>query len=303
MTKFLPMLAQGYTDDVRLPAFTQPKLDGIRCIANADGLWTRNGNRIVMPHIEEALRPLFAADPSAILDGELYSHDLKNAFQRICSIVRKRNPSAAEIEESRILEFHAFDMPSANGTFGARFDALELALRVCDSDAILLVETRWVEALDDLDGAYFYWFVEGYEGQMIRTDDLYVQGRTRALLKRKVFQTAEFEILRIIEGNRDWSGCAKSITVRTTDGLEFHAALHMPHEMSVSILENAHKYIGKMATVQFHGYTDRGVPRFPTAIDIDRDDIDVRTNGIGVDRIRNARTGGIGFSLSINLAA
>ena len=45
-----PMLAGDWNKrkaKVKFPVWTQPKLDGIRCIARQDGLWTRSGKRIV----------------------------------------------------------------------------------------------------------------------------------------------------------------------------------------------------------------------------------------------------------------
>ena len=40
--------------------FSQPKLDGIRCIAMREGLFTRTGKEITaVPHIHEALEPFF----------------------------------------------------------------------------------------------------------------------------------------------------------------------------------------------------------------------------------------------------
>ena len=40
--------------------FSQPKLDGIRCIAMREGLFTRSGKPITaVPHIHEALEPFF----------------------------------------------------------------------------------------------------------------------------------------------------------------------------------------------------------------------------------------------------
>jgi len=75
---FKPMLAKKY--EVFAPGFVQPKLDGIRCIARPDGLFTREGQPILgAPHIHEGLSALFAGDPDLILDGELYNHELKDA--------------------------------------------------------------------------------------------------------------------------------------------------------------------------------------------------------------------------------
>ena len=84
---FEPMLAKKWEDEkmrVRLPVYVQPKLDGIRCIADKDGLWSRNGKPILsVPHIHDSLKPLFNANPSLILDGELYCDKLANDFNKI----------------------------------------------------------------------------------------------------------------------------------------------------------------------------------------------------------------------------
>jgi DNA ligase-1 len=59
---FKPMLAQKFEEFV--PGFAQPKLDGVRCIATKDGLFSREGKPIPgAPHVFEALQPLFAEDP------------------------------------------------------------------------------------------------------------------------------------------------------------------------------------------------------------------------------------------------
>ena len=70
---FRPMLAKTYAGNVAFPVIAQPKLDGVRCIARKDGLFSRDGNPITtQPHIEAALAPLFAAEPDLVLDGELW---------------------------------------------------------------------------------------------------------------------------------------------------------------------------------------------------------------------------------------
>jgi DNA ligase-1 len=57
---FKPMLAQKFEEFVPF-SFAQPKLDGVRCIATKDGLFSREGKPIPgAPHVFEALQPLFA---------------------------------------------------------------------------------------------------------------------------------------------------------------------------------------------------------------------------------------------------
>ena len=77
---FEPMLAEKWEDrkdEIKFPIYSQPKLDGIRCIVKNDGMWTRAGKPIISaPHIFNALEPLFAANPGLIFDGELYCDKL-----------------------------------------------------------------------------------------------------------------------------------------------------------------------------------------------------------------------------------
>ena len=88
-TAFKPMLAGGYkkNDDI-FPVIAQPKLDGIRCIANKSGLWTRANKPITScPHIWEEIKPIFDKHPEFTFDGELYNHELKDDFNKITSLV------------------------------------------------------------------------------------------------------------------------------------------------------------------------------------------------------------------------
>ena len=67
---FKPMLAHDYNDykdKIKFPIYSQPKLDGVRCIVRADGMWSRNGKPIISaPHIFESLKPLFEQNPDLI---------------------------------------------------------------------------------------------------------------------------------------------------------------------------------------------------------------------------------------------
>ncbi len=83
---FEPMLAakwEDYKNKVEYPLYSQPKLDGIRCIVTKDGMFSRNGKEIISaPHIRESLDKLFKHEPHTILDGELYADKFANDFKR-----------------------------------------------------------------------------------------------------------------------------------------------------------------------------------------------------------------------------
>ena len=95
-----PMLAHNYKDrksELKYPIYSQPKLDGIRCVVRMENDTlvgrTRNGKEIeCIPHILKSLNSFFLAYPNAILDGELYNHDLRDNFNKITSLVRKQKP-------------------------------------------------------------------------------------------------------------------------------------------------------------------------------------------------------------------
>ena len=98
---FEPMLAQDWNKEkhkIEYPVISQPKLDGIRCIVKKDGMWSRNGKKIISaPHIYNSLRPLFEKNPDLIFDGELYADKFAHDFNAICSLVKKTKPTLKDL--------------------------------------------------------------------------------------------------------------------------------------------------------------------------------------------------------------
>ena len=284
---FKPMLADKWEkrkdkiDYATQLVYMQPKLDGIRCIANSKGLWSREGKTIMcLPHINQALAPLFAEYPELVLDGEIYNHDLKDDFETIVSIAKKTKPTEQDLEFASLLaQYHIYDMPvvpsalipGRDGTtldFGERHPFVALLGFPNSKHRILhAVETVCVSSEDEVNEHYDIFLDAGYEGGMIRIDAEYKNGRSKNLLKRKDFDDAEFEILRIEEGKGNWAGYAKRFVFRNDEGAcgEFGAGVEGNQAYAKELLENAAAYIGKKATVQYQGRSRKErVPRFPT---------------------------------------
>ena len=121
-TIFKPMLANKWEDrmdKITYPVYSQPKLDGIRCIVRSDGMWTRTGKPIISaPHIFEALKPMLEKNPDLIFDGELYTDKYANDFNAIVSLVKKTKPTAQDLKDSaKVIEYHIYDLPSHDDTF------------------------------------------------------------------------------------------------------------------------------------------------------------------------------------------
>lgn len=270
--RFSPMLAKIYSDyreDVdeifrkQETVLVQPKLDGIRCIATKDGLWSRQGNPIVaVPHIHEALQPAFRDDPSMIFDGELYNHDLKADFPRLVSLIKKQKPTPEDLAESKaMIEYWMYDSPRDDTTSARIGRVYDVALSV--GRPLRPVPTHTVKSkftLDELHGAHID---DGFEGTMIRLEGPYETKRSKLLLKHKEFMDAEFEVQGIFEGEGNRSGMAGYAVLLLPDGRTFRANIKGERDYLRKILAEAKTYIGKAATVEYFHLTPDGIPRFP----------------------------------------
>jgi len=273
-TYFKPMLAHKYEDrkaKLTFPLYAQSKLDGQRCIATKDGLWSRNGKPIYgVPHIIEALKPLFAFNPDYIFDGELYNHTLKDNFNKIISMTRREKLDDEQIAESKkYIEYWVYDFPFWAGTFAERTTELCKVLSHCTSPSIIYLETVLTSDQSELDECYSRWLGDGYEGQIIRTvDGLYENKRSKNLLKRKEFQDKEYVIVDVEEGSGNRSGMAGRMTLRHPDGRTFNSNIKGGNDWYKKLLAEREELIGKEATVKFFQLTPDGIPRFPFVIRI-----------------------------------
>jgi DNA ligase-1 len=276
--KIKPMLAIKH-EDARYDFenktyFSQPKLDGIRCIARRDGLWSRAGKKIVaVPHIMEALRVFFDAYPDAIIDGELYNHELRDDFNTITSLVRKTKPTAEDLKESEALvQYHVYDMvqvPSAGDIYGDEvffIDRWQWFYNQGFDGAIRAVDTRIITSQESMDQRYGEYLEAGYEGQMIRDNAEYEQNkRSKSLIKRKEFITDEFPVIAVEEGKGNWAGYIKRFVLQLPDGREFGAGVRGTQEVMKKLFESNEK--PTWATLRYFTPTPDGVPRFPVVVD------------------------------------
>ena len=301
-----PMLAQDFKNKLRKktvmnhlsgdasfhPAvFSQPKLDGIRCIAMREGLFTRTGKPITaVPHIHEALEPFLEKYPNATLDGELYNHAYKDDFNKIIHLVRKQNLTDEHLAESKkMIQYHIYDAPVIAGVFkgdkcwtekdlfsdrtsvlDAQFANLGIDGRSLhgEPNPLVIVETTEIHGREQLDRCYEDYVEAGYEGQMVRIDGPYDNKRSPKLLKRKEFVDEEYEILGYEEGEGNRTGTIKHFKFKNKDGREFNSNVKGTFEYLTELLEQADELIGKQATIKYFNLTPDGVPRFPYVIAI-----------------------------------
>lgn len=260
---FEPMLAHTYKG-WQGTCYSQPKLDGIRCIATAKGVFSRQGKEFLsVPHINEALVSYFERFPDAVIDGELYNHALKDDFNEISSLVKKKKPTQKDLDRSaEIIQFHIYDQFS-DQSFEERFWDIERDIEQLGDHRLRVVATTLCKTLDELDAKYQEYLLDGYEGQMVRLAGVgYEKKRSRTLLKRKEFMDAEFKVKRIEEGQGNWAGHAKRVVCELEDGREFGAGIAGNKAFTAKLLHEDHDIV----TLKFFNYTPDGIPRFGVAI-------------------------------------
>lgn len=272
-TRFSPMLAKNFSDyknKIKYPVLMQPKLDGIRCIATKDGLFSRKGDPIVSsPHIRAALNPIFAEAPHLVVDGELYNHDLHDNFNAIVSMVKKTNVTTETLlTTAQLVQYHVYDMYDQQQpalVFSERIKAVMRSFYHHPHPSLWVVPT--LDAVDDtaLTGLYEQFLTDGYEGAIVRVNSAYEQKRTSNLLKLKEFVDSEFIVLELVEGKGNAAGGAKIawLQLDTDPKRKFKADIMGTVAERQAYLRDRKRYVGKPATVKYFAQrTPDGIPRF-----------------------------------------
>jgi DNA ligase-1 len=272
-TFFKPMLAKDYDDHKPTAAdyakgivYSQPKLDGMRCIMTKTGAWSRNGKPILtVPHLRKAWE--IAAQTfgeNLVLDGELYNHDLKADFDKIMSLCKKQKPTASELAESEALvQYWVYDLPSIS-YFDDRSEMLSHIVKRINLPSVVGVETTRVKSEAELNVMFETYLDAGFEGQIVRLSNApYENKRTKQLLKHKEWVDAEFPIDEILEGTGNRAGMAGSAMFKTVDGKPFKANIMGDRAKLRDILARKEELKGAPATVtHFKRLTPDGKPRF-----------------------------------------
>ena len=266
-----PMLAHKYNPDkADYPAYIQPKLDGVRCVFTENGAYSRTGKEFKnVDHLKQALKPFFAKNPTAILDGELYNHELKDDFEKIISLVRKTKPTQEHKDEAaELVKYHVYDIASMTiGGYTTRLNYLQSNLFAgFNTWPIMPVETKVVLDYDEALSYHKYCLKQGYEGSIYRsTDGKYKNTRSWDLMKFKDFDDAEATIVGYELGKGKRQGTLGKFIMQDDEGVEFGCPPGKGYDYKdlAGMLDNIHDYIGQRATFTFFQRTQAGSYRHP----------------------------------------
>lgn len=266
-----PMLAKDFNkvsaSSLERKWLASRKLDGVRmtmflkggevCTASRGGK-NYDASTYHITHHPDVVK-VFNLFQGCILDGELYIHG--RPLQYLSGLARLEKD---DFDRCQDLEFHVYDIVDTGAKFEDRLEFLEeLKEMFEDSDAkIVFVEHEEVEGWAQIKAIHDKYVAEGYEGCVIRNPDkVYgVDKRTNDMIKVKMYQDAEFEIIGYSDGLRPEDMVFKCIT---KEGKEFEAKPMGPRELKWEYLERMEEIIGKMATVKFFAYSEDNVPMQP----------------------------------------
>ncbi len=276
MMRKKPMLAYPVSDkpiDYTKPVFMQPKLDGVRCVIQAEKLpfdmgydvvaYSRTGKQWKnIDHILFNLKPWFQLNPNVILDGELYNHDFKDDFEQIISMVRKTKPTAEDkLKSADNVQFHCYDIIDETKTFEQRINFIKQV--VPRNHCVHHVHTMQISSHDNALTFHESYKAGGYEGSIVRTNDVYQCKRSHNLRKFKDFHDAEATIVGFVEGKGKRKGTIGKFIAEDTDGNVFG----MPVMDKFKYLQDNFKvmqgYIGKTATFTYFERTKANSYRHP----------------------------------------
>ena len=277
-----PMLAYPVSDkpiDYTNKVSMQPKLDGVRCLIQAEPDYSSSGYPIPgvrvtaysrtgkqwlnIDHILQSLKPFFQDNPNVILDGELYNHALKDDFEKIISCVRKQKPTAIDRAESRkLVQFHCYDIVDETLTFEERNMFIQKHL-LFNNYGVRTVKTQAV-ASESLSKVVHQQNLDaGYEGSILRLNDVYQCKRSHSLRKFKDFHDAEATLTSWVEGKGKRVGTIGKFMAIDADGNEFGMPVMDNFKKLQTMFDEMKTWVGKQATFTYFERTKANSYRHP----------------------------------------
>jgi len=269
---FLPMLAHPFdkVKKIEYPVAIQPKLNGVRCLAHWEGssirLMSRGGKEYDIPHLKREIATFLPTD--LVLDGEIYLHG--TTFQQVTRLVKKYREG--QTDKLQLWVYDLFEVDKTDMPWEKRSELLVETLRGRAADHIIRVEDQLVQSEREVLVAQGRYVESGYEGGIVRLlDGVYELGhRSRALLKVKNFQDAEYLIVGYENGVGKFEDCVIWIC-RTPDGREFKVVPKGTLAEKRQWLAEAKAHVGEYLTVKYFELTEDGIPQFPVGLGLRAD--------------------------------
>lgn len=244
------MLADVYKHNVDPTGWwASEKYDGIRGFWFNDNMYTRNGNKLVIPDSFRNLLP--KGQP---LDGELWVD--RGKFTEASTTAQSGVTGDAWSQ----IKYQVFDIPDATSTIPVEqriAKVQEIVAKINSPQILAVTHTKCIDRkhlrqmIDDV-------VKIGGEGLVLRQPgSVYEDKRTKTMLKYKLVDEMEGEVVELIQGIRE--GLTGSLKLKLPSGVEFALGGTLP----ILVSKNPPK-VGDKITFNFRGMTHLGTPKFAT---------------------------------------
>lgn len=251
-------------------ALMQPKLNGDRgrVVIDKDKkvtLFSSSAAEIVsMPHINKAYAESRLVDVE--FDGEFYVHGWSH--EKIHGVVSRKVNIHPDYKK---MEFHVFDIVLPLSQV-QRIKTLDAIYHDSQVKHTKLVETAYVDSLDDINKLYKLWIEQGYEGFILRQmTAVYLRKRTNTLLKCKPSKSDAYQIIGYEEEQSiygEFKGTLGALKL-IKDGQSFFVGSGFTRAQRIELWKHRETLPGKWCTIKYQELTtDRQVPKFQSFVNI-----------------------------------
>ena len=238
------MLAQPMNEktlkNIKFPAFSQLKADGMRCIAfitsNNVRMFSRNGTEIICEPLKNTLMAigqieenLLSDNVTLMLDGELICYKDNKLLDRktsngICNKVLK---GTANENELNLIQMQLWDIvkvdsntfsPLEDKSYEARLEDLYSILDKSIFSKLEVIPTEVVNTMEEALEHFQKMLSQGLEGTILKNQDAkWSNTRSKDLVKLKEENTIDLLVVDIEEGSGDFEGGLGAIICETSD--------------------------------------------------------------------------------------
>ena len=228
--------------------YLSEKLDGVRAYWNGHYLTSRGGHKFSAPQW------FLDSLPVTPLDGELWGG--RQTFDEVSGIVRRSEPH----EGWRKITFMVFELPLATGDFSMRYQQMRQLYKQYGNQSWQIVEQRAApKTLKSLQEILIKLDAQGGEGYMLKSKTAaYRGGRSDDLLKVKLKNDAEAQVISHHKGKGRLATVMGSITVQMPNGIQFKIGSGFSDAQRKSP-----PAVGATVSYKYNGLTQNGKPRFP----------------------------------------
>ena len=238
------MLAQPMNEktlkNIKFPAFSQLKADGMRCIAfitsNNVRMFSRNGTEIICEPLKNTLMTIGSIEENLIpdnvtlmLDGELICYKDNKLLDRktsngICNKVLKGTASENELD---LIHMQLWDIvkvdsntfnPLEDRPYEKRLEDLYSILNTNSCSKLEVIPTEVVNSMEEALEHFQKMLSQGLEGTILKNQDAkWSNTRSKDLVKLKEENTIDLLVVDIEEGSGDFEGGLGAIICETSD--------------------------------------------------------------------------------------